>query len=30
MQELRLARALATDWHFRQVGFEAVPGPPKK
>jgi predicted nucleic acid-binding protein len=30
MQELRLARALATDRHFRQVGFQAVPGPPRK
>lgn len=30
MQELRLARALATDRHFRQMGFQAAPGPPKK
>ncbi len=26
MQELKLARALATDRHFRQMGFQAVPG----
>jgi uncharacterized protein len=26
MQELRLARALATDRHFTQMGFRTVPG----
>ena len=26
MQELKLSRALATDRHFRQMGFQAVPG----
>jgi uncharacterized protein len=26
MQELRLARALATDRHFRQMRFQMVPG----
>lgn len=29
MQELKLTRALATDRHFRQMGFQAVPGPVK-
>ena len=27
MQELRLKRALTTDHHFRQMGFEVVPDP---
>ena len=26
MQELRLTRALTTDRHFRQMGFQVVPG----
>jgi uncharacterized protein len=26
MRELRLAKALTTDRHFRQMGFELVPG----
>lgn len=26
MQELRLRRALTTDRHFRQMGFQVVPG----
>lgn len=26
MQELKIARALSTDAHFRQMGFQAVPG----
>lgn len=26
MQELRLKRALTTDRHFRQMGFQVVPG----
>ena len=26
MQELKLSRALATDRHFRQMGFQTVPG----
>ena len=26
MQELRLSRALTTDRHFRQMGFQIVPG----
>lgn len=30
MQELRLARALATDRHFRQMGFQTVPGSTRK
>jgi uncharacterized protein len=27
MQELRLREALTTDRHFRQMGFQAAPGP---
>jgi predicted nucleic acid-binding protein len=27
MQELKLKRALTTDHHFRQMGFEVVPDP---
>ena len=27
MQELRLRQALTTDHHFRQMGFQVVPGP---
>lgn len=27
MKELRLKRALTTDRHFSQMGFQAVPGP---
>ena len=29
MQELKISRALATDRHFRQMGFQTVPGPVK-
>jgi len=29
MQELKIVRALATDRHFRQMGFQAVPGAAK-
>jgi hypothetical protein len=30
MQELRLSRALTTDRHFKQMGFQVVPGPAKR
>lgn len=30
MQELRLKRALTTDRHFRQMGFQVVPGAGKR
>jgi len=30
MQELRLTRALSTDRHFRQMGFQMVPGPARR
>jgi hypothetical protein len=29
MQELRLTRALTTDRHFKQMGFQIAPGPAK-
>ena len=27
MRELRLTHALTTDRHFRQIGFQVIPGP---
>jgi hypothetical protein len=30
MQELQIERALTTDRHFRQVGFQMVPGPARR
>jgi predicted nucleic acid-binding protein len=30
MQELRLNHALTTDRHFKQMGFQVVPGPAKR
>jgi predicted nucleic acid-binding protein len=30
MRELRVTRVLSTDRHFRQMGFQAVPGPRRR
>lgn len=30
MQELRLTRALTTDRHFKQMGFQIAPGPARR
>jgi len=27
MREIRLTHAIATDRHFRQMGFQVLPGP---